>query len=98
MNKLILFITLLLLTSVSAALTVPGTPGVDYPNYTELPDTSFDCKKQQYPGYYADPETRNQAFYICQADGRQNGYLCPVGTVFDQTYFVCNLWNEVNPQ
>lgn len=32
---------------------IPGTPGVDYPIYTEIPKTSFDCKNQQFPGYYA---------------------------------------------
>lgn len=32
---------------------IPGTPGVDYPIFTEIPNTSFDCKNQQFPGYYA---------------------------------------------
>lgn len=29
---------------------IPGTPDVDYPIYTEIPETSFDCNQQQYPG------------------------------------------------
>lgn len=32
---------------------IPGNPGADYPIYTEIPKTSFDCKQQQFPGYYA---------------------------------------------
>lgn len=38
-----------------------GTPGVHYPNYTEIPITSFSCVGKKYiPGFYADLETRCQ--------------------------------------
>jgi len=62
-----------------ASDSIPGTPGVDYPNYTKIPETS----------------TRNQIYHLCQADGRQDSFLCPIGTVFDQKYFVCNWWHEI---
>lgn len=78
-----------------ASDSILGTPGVDYPNYTKIPETSFDCKQQNSTGYYADPETRNQIYHLCQADGRQDSFLCPIGTVFDQKYFVCNWWHEI---
>lgn len=83
-----------LASSVMAADTIPGTPGVDYTTYTTVPETSFDCKQQYYSGYFADPEIP-QVFHICQADGTHDRYLCPVGMFFDQEYFNCNWWNEV---
>lgn len=40
---------------------IRGTPGVDYPNYSEIPKTSFKCSEQKYiPGFYADVETQCQ--------------------------------------
>lgn len=37
---------------------VPGTPGVDYPIYHEVPETNFHCKDVPYaPGMYANVET-----------------------------------------
>lgn len=37
---------------------VPGTPGVDYPIYHAVPETSFHCKDVPYaPGMYANVET-----------------------------------------
>ena len=35
-------------------------------------------------------------FYICQADGRQDGFLCPNATLFNQELFVCDYWNHVD--
>lgn len=35
----------------------PGRPGIDYPNYTEIPETQFNCKTQRYKGFFGDPET-----------------------------------------
>jgi hypothetical protein len=29
---------------------IPGSPDTDYPIYSEIPETSFDCNQQQYPG------------------------------------------------
>ncbi|GBP71375.1 hypothetical protein EVAR_50273_1 [Eumeta japonica] len=37
---------------------VPGTPGVDYPIYHTVPDTSFSCEHVPiHPGMYANVET-----------------------------------------
>ncbi|KAH7937926.1 hypothetical protein HPB49_017748 [Dermacentor silvarum] len=59
--------------------------------------TSFDCSAQEFPaGYYADVEARCQVFHICQSDGRSDAFLCPVGTIFNQRYFVCDWWQNVN--
>ncbi|KAG7153266.1 putative Chitin binding Peritrophin-A domain-containing protein 32 [Homarus americanus] len=46
-------------------------------------------------GYYADPETRCQAFHICQFE-RDTKVLCPNGTLFDQEKFNCIWWNAVD--
>ena len=34
---------------------IPGQAGRDYPNFSEIPGTSFTCLDLS-PGYYADPE------------------------------------------
>ena len=37
---------------------VPGVPGVDYPVASRVPATlRFRCDQQDYPGFFADPET-----------------------------------------
>lgn len=33
-----------------------------------------------------------QVFHICHRNGRQDSFLCPNGTVFNQKYFVCDWW------
>ena len=33
-----------------------------------------------------------QVFHVCHRDGRQDSFLCPNGTVFNQKYFVCDWW------
>jgi len=33
---------------------------------------------------------------MCQADGNFNGFLCPNGTVFNQQYFICDWWYNVD--
>jgi hypothetical protein len=38
----------------------PGYPGVDYPTYSSIPETSFTCKNQRYKGFFGDPETSCQ--------------------------------------
>ncbi|XP_023215933.1 uncharacterized transmembrane protein DDB_G0289901-like, partial [Centruroides sculpturatus] len=73
---------------------IPGEAGQDYPNFDTIPKTDFDCQQHQYPGYYGDVEARCQVFHICQADGRLDSFLCPVGTIFNQKYFVCDWWNK----
>lgn len=72
---------------------IPGEPGVDYPIYTEIPKTSFDCINQQWPGYYADVEAQCQVFHIC-ALNRTYDFLCPNGTIFSQQHLVCVWWNQ----
>lgn len=72
---------------------IPGTPGVDYPIYSEIPKTSFDCKQQPLPGYYADIEAQCQVFHICALNTTFN-FLCPNGTIFSQEALVCVWWNQ----
>lgn len=72
---------------------IPGEPGQDYPIYSEIPQTSFDCNQQQYPGYYADVEAQCQVFHIC-ALNRTFDFLCPNGTIFSQENLVCVWWNQ----
>jgi hypothetical protein len=33
---------------------IPGVAGVDYPTFNSVPDTGFDCEKQNFPGIYSD--------------------------------------------
>lgn len=60
-----------------------------------IPRTDFDCRQQQWNGYYADVSTRCQVFHICYAN-RTYSNLCPNGTVFSQLEFVCVWWNSFN--
>lgn len=72
---------------------IPGEPDVDYPIYSEIPETSFDCNQQEFPGYYADVEARCQVFHIC-ALNKTFDFLCPNGTIFSQENLVCVWWNQ----
>merc|ERR1719419_2243482 len=80
--------------------TIPGVPGDDYPIYAQVPETSFLCDGQVDGGYYADPEAECQAFHICANDGTggltKYSFLCPNGTLFQQQYFVCDWWFNVD--
>ena len=79
---------------------VPGVPGDDYPIFSEVPETSFLCDGQVEGGYYADVDTDCQAFHICASDGKggltKYSFLCPNGTLFNQEYFVCDWWFNVD--
>merc|ERR1712106_88470 len=79
---------------------VPGVPGEDYPIYTEAPETAFSCDGQIDGGYYADEEAQCQVFHICTADGAgglaKYSFLCPNGTIFNQNYFICDWWSNVD--
>merc|ERR1712055_1215571 len=80
--------------------TIPGTPGEDYPILSEVPETSFTCDGQVDGGYYGDVEAECQAFHICANDGSggltKYSFLCPNGTLFQQQYFVCDWWFNVD--
>ena len=39
---------------------IPGDPGVDYPVFSEVPHTDFNCAQQEYPGIYTDVEAQCQ--------------------------------------
>lgn len=79
---------------------VPGIPGEDYPIFAVAPDTAFSCEGQVNGGYYADPEAQCQAFHICSANGEgglsKYTFLCPNGTIFNQEYFICDWWFNVD--
>ena len=51
-------------------------------------------------GYYADPEASCQSFHICANDGTgglvKYSFLCPNGTLFNQQYFICDWWFNVD--
>merc|ERR1712223_426885 len=80
--------------------TIPGVPGDDYPIFAEVPETSFVCDGQVEGGYYADVEAECQVFHICGNDGNggltKYSFLCPNGTIFQQQYFVCDWWFNVD--
>merc|ERR1711942_627014 len=79
---------------------IPGVPGEDYPIYAEVPESGFACDGQVDGGYYADPESECQVFHICTADGAgglaKYSFLCPNGTIFNQNYFICDWWFNVD--
>ncbi|XP_034256384.1 uncharacterized protein LOC117654223 [Thrips palmi] len=74
---------------------IPGRPGTDYPVLGVVPYTNFYCDEQEYPGFFADMDTRCQAWHYCDIDGRQATFLCPNGTQFSQAVFVCDWWFNV---
>ncbi|XP_066971893.1 uncharacterized protein [Macrobrachium rosenbergii] len=86
------------IADLAASIPGGGVPGQDYPILASVPDTGFSCADQDFPGYYADvaDEAGCQVFHICQFDGRQDSFLCPNGTVFNQQYFVCDWWFNVD--
>ncbi|XP_053630420.2 uncharacterized protein, partial [Cherax quadricarinatus] len=86
------------LAVLAALIPRSGVPGQDYPILASVPNTGFSCEEQEFPGYFADTadEAGCQAFHICQFDGRHDSFLCPNGTVFNQQYFVCDWWFNVD--
>ncbi|XP_023290507.1 uncharacterized protein LOC105697880 [Orussus abietinus] len=73
---------------------VVGQPGVDFPVLTSIPPTSFSCRELK-GGYYADLETSCQVFHICD-NGRKISFLCPNGTIFQQSQLICDWWFKVD--
>lgn len=72
-----------------------GKPGVDFPNYARPPRTQFNCRKMEYGGMFADPETGCQAYHVCY-NRRKDTFLCPTGTLFNQQIMACDFWYNVN--
>ncbi|XP_068153711.1 uncharacterized protein thw [Drosophila tropicalis] len=73
---------------------VVGRPGIDFPIYPRIPKTSFSCRSYGN-GYFADMETDCQVFHICE-EGRKISFLCPNGTIFQQSELTCDWWFKVN--
>ncbi|CAL1271146.1 unnamed protein product [Larinioides sclopetarius] len=70
-----------------------GIPGKDFPDYCDIPKTSFTCKNKLVPGIYADTEAECQVFHTCWPH-RIDSYLCPIGTTFNQALLTCDFWHE----
>ncbi|KAK4304510.1 hypothetical protein Pmani_023539 [Petrolisthes manimaculis] len=65
------------------------------PTFPEtIPETTFSCTDRPY-GYYADVEAQCQVFHICQNDVMWS-FLCPNQTLFNQEYFVCDHYVNVD--
>ena len=58
------------------------------------------CEGRVEGGYYSDPALGCQAFHICVRVGEvelaKYSFLCPNGSLFHQTYFVCDFWFNVD--
>jgi len=83
---------------------VPGVPGEDYPvldSVESAGDTGFTCQDKVLGGYFADPSpaSRCQIFHVCSSFfPSMFSFLCPNGTVFNQAYFICDWWFNVDCQ
>lgn len=74
---------------------VQGTPGVDFPGLTSIPNTKFSCDDVPFnPGMYADQSTGCQVYHLCY-QGRKESFLCGVGTIFNQAILNCDFWSSV---
>jgi hypothetical protein len=47
---------------------IPGVAGVDYPTFNSVPDTGFDCEKQNFPGIYSDTGAQCQVIHTIKYD------------------------------
>lgn len=75
---------------------LPGQPGADFPIYAKPPTTTFSCAALD-PGFYADPEAECQTYHRCgDSDEPILTLLCPNGTLYNQQYFVCDWWFNVD--
>ncbi|KAK6629988.1 hypothetical protein RUM43_003809 [Polyplax serrata] len=79
----------------SSGTSTPGKPGIDYPTYSSIPQTKFDCSTQRYKGFFGDPETKCQVWHYCDLNGGQASFLCPNGTIFSQVALTCDWWFNV---
>ena len=46
-----------------AIIILSGVAGTDYSVYASVPETSFDCNVQEFPGIYSDTEAECQVHY-----------------------------------
>ena len=53
-------------------MSIPGEPGVDFPVYSAVPDTGFDCAAQTFPGIYGDVDGNCQVFHMCAPNGNDD--------------------------
>lgn len=80
-------------------LLIAAKPGETFPLLHSVPtDTGFNCSDFKYPGYYADPSPPSfcQAFYRCEVNGNQMGFLCPNETLFNQLTLTCDYYFNVD--
>lgn len=80
---------------------IPGEPGVDYPIFSSVQETSFSCEGRVFGGYYADVDMGCQAYHVCLLDPLAGSmyptsFLCPNGTLFQQQIFNCDWWYNVD--
>ncbi|XP_035212843.1 uncharacterized protein LOC118186801 isoform X2 [Stegodyphus dumicola] len=66
------------------------------PAVESLPVEQFHCSDVSSAGYYADISSRCQVFHICHENGQRSTFLCPIGTLFNQEYLVCDWWYNVD--
>ncbi|XP_055354285.1 uncharacterized protein LOC129599942 [Paramacrobiotus metropolitanus] len=67
-----------------------------YPTYSEIPQTNFDCNTKKQPGFYADVDAQCQVFHRCDINGNRTSYLCVNTTVFNQITLVCDYFFNVD--
>ena len=83
-------------------ISVPGTPGEDYPIFSSVPSTSFSCADKDAGGYFADMEAGCQVHHTCGTREDFNSLkfssLCPNGTIFGQEGQTCRWWYLVDCQ
>ncbi|XP_055349939.1 U-scoloptoxin(01)-Er1a-like [Paramacrobiotus metropolitanus] len=72
--------------------------GNQYPTYSAIPQTGFNCASKKQPGFYADTEAQCQVFHRCDVNGNQTSYLCVNSTVFNQVTLVCDYFFNVDCQ
>lgn len=81
-------------------ISVPGSPGQDYPILATVPDTSFSCTEKLTDRNYADKEAFCQVYHTCvpreDLDSVKFSRLCPNGTIFDQMGQTCRWWYLVD--
>merc|ERR1712062_458598 len=84
------------------SISVPGSPGQDYPILATVPQTSFSCADKIQGRSYADIDAFCQVYHTCSAGENLNNIqfsrLCPNGTIFDQRGQTCRWWYLVDCQ